>query len=316
MNENTPSNWERATIEKVLLQTIKEQRAARRWSVFFKLVVFGYIAVSLFSLGPQIRGYAGNKKPVTAVIEINGPIMSSSIANAKKINELLDQAFANKNAKGIILSINSPGGTPVNANLISSKIDRLRKKYPDKKIVAVIGEVGASGAYWVASSAEDIYADAASVVGSVGVVIQSFGFTEAIEKLGIERRIYAAGDDKVILDPFSPTNAKQQQIIEEQLNTVHELFIAQVKHGRQGRLKNAPDLFSGRIWLGKNALKVGLIDGLGDVESIAQDVIGVSEILEYTAQESLYEKFGLNVWQSFKLQAQKLSSYIFSMFYI
>lgn len=288
MSEDIES-WERKALDKLLMQGIKEQRATRRWGIFFKILFFAYLIivtyVSLYGTGSVFKS-SGDKK-VTAVIDIKGNIAPDKPAGAKDIIPLLRNAFEDSSTAGIILRINSPGGTPTQAHMITTEMERLRKEYPDTKIYAVIEELGASGAYWVASAADEIYADESSILGSIGVVVSSFGFIGTMEKLGVDRRLFTAGENKAMLDPFSPRDPEQEVMLEENLKDVHELFIQQVKTGRGDKLKETSDMFSGRIWLGSAAKDLGLIDGYGDVYTVSRNIVNAPELREYKSKPPL-----------------------------
>jgi protease-4 len=295
-------NWERKTLKDLLDSGIKEKRAQRRWNIFFKILFFAYIGLISYSSFNVMSEFANPTEPFVAVINISGPIMSGTGANAENINPLIEAAFADTNSKAIILKINSPGGMPVQSNRIYIQLERFKKKYPEKKLYAVIEDVGASGAYWVACAADYIYADQASIVGSIGVIIKSFGFVDGMQKLGVERRVYSAGENKSFLDPFMSVKPEQEKIIAAQLTNLHNMFIDLVKTSR-GKLlaeKDSQKIFSGEFWLGKEALELGLIDGLGDVKYVAQEIIGIEEIFEYSAKQSFLTKFTTQVMGSLR----------------
>lgn len=285
--------WERETLRDLLTTGIKERRTARRWRIFFKLLCWIYIlTVSYISVSLAFDGEFGSKEPFVAVIEISGPIMSNSSASADNINELIDSAFSDPLSTAVILKINSPGGSVVQSNRIFTELQRFKARYPDKKLYAVIEDVGASGAYWIACAADYIYGDQASIVGSIGVLVESYGFVQAIEKLGVERRIYAAGDNKVFLDPFLTVKTEQKLFLDRQLKTLHSMFIDLVKAQRGERLaKDHAEIFSGEFWLGTQAVSLGIIDGLGDIRYVAQEVVGLEKIVTYATKQSLFSKF-------------------------
>lgn len=284
-------HWERKTVEKVLLEHIKEHRRARRWGIFFKLVVvgvFGYAAFKVFNRDiPQATSLA---QPHTAVIDIQGEISANEVANADDLRDSLKSAFENKQVKGVILRINSPGGSPVQSRQIYSEIRALRLKYPDIKLYAAIEDMGASAAYLIASAADAIYADKTSLVGSIGVRLDSFGFVDAMNKIGVERRLYVAGKNKGMLDPYLPRDAEQEAFINQQLEKVHQAFIDNVKEGRGERLRITPEIFSGLFWSGSEALDLGLIDGLGDAQYIAKEIVKIEHLIDYTPRVSLIDK--------------------------
>ena len=294
------ANWERDTLEKLLFATVKEQRAARRWSIFFKLLVLGVISFSLwayfdFSTGSDIEALGRH----AALIEIDGSIESEGSGSADSVIPSLNKAFSDAGSVAVVLRINSPGGSPVQAGMIVDEILRLRKGYPAKPVYVVVDEICASGGYYIAAAADKIFVNKASIVGSIGVLMDGFGFTGTMEKLGVERRLLTAGDNKGFLDPFSPQSDKHKAHAQVMLNEIHQQFIGVVRAGRGKRLKETPDMFSGLFWSGAKAVEMGLADGFGSVDSVARDVIRVEDIVDYTAHEGLPErvlkKFGAAV---------------------
>ena len=287
-------SWERKTLNKMLEMTIKEQRAARRWGIFFKMFFVAYILIISFLLLMKKNDvlHSMQQKPFTAVINIKGMIAADKPASAENINPLLRKAFADPLSKAVLLRINSPGGSPVQAKQMYAEMKRMRAKYPEKKLYAVIEETGASGAYWLACGADEIYADETSIIGSIGVVLSSFGFVDTMKKVGVERRLYIAGDNKAMLDPFSPRDPKQDAMLNNDLTEVHNLFINLVKDSRGTRLKISDDMFSGRFWLGIDAKALGLIDGFGDTDSVARDIIKVPELIEFSTPDSIFSQLG------------------------
>ncbi len=286
-----PREW--MLLEKVVLEAFTEQRRARRWSVFFKLLTFGYLIVLLLLLGP-LRGTDVSTEVGSdhvAVVHIDGVIAGDEEASADNIIKALRKALANKSTRAVILDINSPGGSPVQSGYVYDEIRRLRQEYGSIPVYAVIRDIGASGAYYIASAADDIYADKASLVGSIGVISGSFGFVEALEKLGVERRLFTAGENKAFLDPFSPMAENQKAFWESVLAVTHRQFIEQVRQGRGDRLKESADTFSGYIWTGEQALGMGLIDGLGSSDFVAREVVGVKKLVDYTVYPDPFEKF-------------------------
>ena len=296
--KNQPG-WERETLEKLVFESLKEQRRKRRWGIFFRFLYLSFFAFTLwqlFSLGRT------DSKPVakhhTALVEIDG-VIDSSRNSAEKVNAALDNAFADKGSVGVILQINSPGGSPVQAGIINDEIVRLRKLYPAKPLYVVVQEMCASGGYYVAAAADKIYVNKASIVGSIGVLINGFGFTGTMEKLGIERRLMIAGKNKGFLDPFSPQSETHKAYAQQMLNEVHQQFIDVVRKGRGDRLKETPETFSGLFWSGSKAVQMGLADGFGTVNSVARDVFKAEEIVDYTERDTLRDrvlkKFGASV---------------------
>ncbi|WP_370264227.1 S49 family peptidase [Limnobacter sp.] len=290
-----PEGWERKLIEQLATESLKEQRRKRRWGIFFKLLGFGYVGFLIAS----VMGYATapglEVTRHTALVDLDGVIASDTLASADRINSSLRAAFESSESVGVILRINSPGGSPVQAGLINDEIERLRKQYPNKPLYAVVEEVCASGGYYVAAAADKIYVDKASLVGSIGVIMNGFGFTEAMKKLGVERRLITAGENKGFLDPFSEQDPFQTEFARQMAEEIHQQFIAEVKAGRGERLKPNPELFSGLVWTGAKSVELGLADGLGSIDSVARDVLNAEKILDYTEQESFAERFAKRV---------------------
>ncbi|OGA32560.1 MAG: peptidase S49 [Betaproteobacteria bacterium RIFCSPLOWO2_12_FULL_64_23] len=297
-------NWERETLEKLAFSALKEQTKARRWGIFFKLLTFAYVTF-LILLVFEWRGdgdlIADGKH--TALVELEGVIDAKGDASAEKITGALQGAFKNKNTQGVILRINSPGGSPVQSGIINDEMRRLRGIYPNTPLYAVVEDISASGGYFVAVAADKIYVNKASLVGSIGVLMDGFGFTGGMEKLGVERRLLAAGDNKGFMDPFSPVDPKQKEYALRMLADIHQQFIAVVKQGRGKRLKEDPEVFSGLIWTGQKAVELGLADGYGSVESVARDVIKAESIVDYTEKsnpvERIAKRFGAAAARSF-----------------
>ena len=289
-SENNPQ-WERQVLEKIALESLKEIRAKRRWGIFFKLAGLAYlIAVLVFVVEWDSPEKLADGKH-TALINIRGTIEGSGDSSADKINGALQSAFEDKGTAGIILRINSPGGSPVQAGIVYDEIQRLRKLHPDIHLYAVVEDICASGGYYIASAADKIYVDKASIVGSIGVLMDGFGFTGAMQHLGVERRLITAGENKGFLDPFSPLDPGQKEYVQTLLNEIHGQFIEVVRKGRGDRLKETPDMFSGLMWTGSQSVKLGLADGFGTVDSVARDVIKVEDILDYSVKENIAERF-------------------------
>lgn len=288
-------------LEKTLLAGIQEQRRSRRWGIFFKLLTFVYlfVALVLFAPVPTLRE-AAHGGAHTALIEIRGMIADEEPASADNIVTSLRAAFKDKQTKGVVLRINSPGGSPVQSGYIYDEIHRLRGKYPEVKVYAVISDLGASGAYYIASAADAIYADKASLVGSIGVTAASFGFVETMGKLGVERRVYTAGEHKAFLDPFQPQKDDEVRFWRGVLDVTHRQFIESVKRGRGDRLKDAghPELFSGLVWSGEQAVQLGLVDGLGSASYVAREVIGEEDLVDFTVHESPFDRFAKKIGTS------------------
>ena len=296
--QNNSEGQDAATMQKdvmqnLLMASIKEQRRQRRWGIFFKSLTFVYLFVLLIAFIPGDGQDAGalSRGKHTALVDINGVIADNTDANADSIISGIRDAFEDKNTAGIILRINSPGGSPVQAGYVYDEIKRLREKYPDTKVYAVVTDVCASGGYYIAAAADEIYADKASMVGSIGVLMNGFGFTKAMEKLGVERRLYTAGESKGFLDPFSPQKAEDIEHVQGLLKNIHEQFIDVVKEGRGERLKNDPRLFTGLIWTGEESVELGLIDGLGSSGYVAREIIQEDKIIDFTPKENYLERF-------------------------
>ncbi len=296
----TASNWERETLEKLVFATIKERRAARRWSIFFRLALLAVVVVGLWTyLGLSFGSGDENLGRHTALIEIKGEIEAEGTGAADNVIPSLNKAFADAGSAAVVLRIDSPGGSPVQAGIIVDEIHRLKRGYPDKPLYVVVNEICASGGYYIAAAADRIYVNKASIVGSVGVLMDSFGFTGTMEKLGVERRLLTAGANKGFLDPFSPQSDKHRAHAQEMLNEIHQQFITVVRSGRGARLKETPETFSGLYWTGAKAVEMGLADGFGTVDTVARDIVKAEDIVDYTAHEGLPErvlkKFGASV---------------------
>jgi protease IV len=283
-------NWERGVVEKVALAAINEQRRARYWGIFFKTLLFIYLFALLF-IG---MGWIGKKEFApdkhTAMVELRGVIASGNPASADNVMTGLQEAFKNKRTRGVILRINSPGGSPVEAGHINDEIRRLRAKYPKIPVYAVVEDICASGGYYVAVAADRIYVDKASIIGSIGVLMDGFGFTGAMEKLGVERRLLAAGENKGFLDPFSPILETQRVHAEQMLDQIHRQFITVVRQGRGERLKETPETFSGLLWVGQKSVEMGLADALGGIDYVAREVIKAEDIVDFTPRENVAER--------------------------
>lgn len=290
-SENANQNWERQALEHLLLENLKETRKARRWKAVFRiltLLVFVGVILAVFDFHLPGRGMGMEKH--TALVTLEGEISSSSMANALDINSSLTAAFENENSVGVILRINSPGGSPVQAGMMNDEIHRLRKLYPSKPFYVVVEDICASGGYYVAVAGDQILVDKASLVGSIGVIMEGFGFTGLMDKLGVTRRMITAGSNKGMMDPFSKENPQQVEMIKTMIDEIHQQFIAVVKAGRGDRLKETPEMFSGRVWNGEQAIKIGLVDGYGSVESVARDIFKTPDILDYTMKENFAER--------------------------
>ena len=288
--ENDPK-WERQLLEKIAFASINEQKTKRRWSIFFKLAILAYLIAVLV----LVVDWGGSEKLVdgkhTALINLRGTIEANGEASAEKINGALLSAFEDKGTAGIIMRINSPGGSPVQAGIVYDEIRRLRTKYPNIPLYVVVEDLCASGGYYIASAADRIFVDKASIVGSIGVLMDGFGFTGAMEKVGVERRLLTAGSNKGFLDPFSPQDEKQKEYAKILLGEIHQQFIDVVRKGRGDRLKETPEMFSGLMWTGSQSIAMGLADGYGTVDSVARDLIKAENILDYSVKENIAERF-------------------------
>jgi protease IV len=285
------ANWERDVLEKLATASLREQRRARRWGIFFKLLTFAYVTIFLllaFNLHLD-EGLTSGKH--TALVEIVGVIDSKGDASADRVTAALQTAFKDKNTQGIILRINSPGGSPVQAGIIYDEVRRLRGLYPSIPLYAVVEDLCASGGYYIAAATDKIYVDKASIVGSIGVIMDGWGFTGTMEKLGVERRVLTSGENKAFLDPFSPEDEKQKRHAQTMLDEIHKQFIDVVRKGRGKRLKESPDLFSGLMWTGAKSVELGLSDGFGSVDFVAREVIKAEDIVDYTLKENFAERF-------------------------
>ena len=292
-NEQHPNeaDWQRQTLEKLVFSALKEQRRARHWGIFFKSLTFAYLFVLLFYALDWIGGGAGAVTDHTALIDFQGEIGSNAEITADSAIASLQSAYDNKHTKGIILRINSPGGSPVQAGIINDEIRRQRKLHPNIPVYAVVEDICASGGYYIAVAADKIYVDKASIVGSIGVLMDGFGFTGTMQKLGVERRLLTAGKNKAILDPFSPVNPKHQEFAQQMLDQIHQQFIAVVREGRGNRLKETPEIFSGLFWIGETSIEMGLADGLGSSEYVAREIIKQDNIVDFTTHEGLADRF-------------------------
>jgi protease-4 len=294
MTEPQPPSWERATLEKIALRALDEQRRSRHWSILFKLLwftlVFLVVATALGWIG------AGSKEPMrtgkhTALIDLKGVIGVESKASADKMVAALAAAFKDRNTQGVVIRINSPGGSPVQSGYINDEIRRLRAKHPEIPVHVVVQDLCASGGYYVAVAADRIFVDKASLVGSIGVIMGGFGFTGAMEKVGVERRAYTAGENKDFLDPFAPENPAHREHVKKMLGEIHEQFIKVVRQGRGKRLKESPEIFSGLVWTGERAVELGLADGFGSLESVARDVIKAERVVDFSPEDNYFEQF-------------------------
>ena len=288
---NGNNNWQQQTIEKLALSGLKEQQTARRWSIFFKLLFFVYLLALLFLSFGWIGSGKVSTGSHTALIEISGVIEAGGDVNADSFMTSLNDAYENKGTKGIILRINSPGGSPVQSGIINEEIRRQKRLHPAIPVYAVVEDICASGGYYIAAAADKIYVDKASIVGSIGVLMDSYGFTETMKKLGVERRLLTAGSNKAMLDPFSPVNPKHEAYAQNMLNQIHEQFKTVVREGRGKRLIEDDQTFSGLFWSGEQSIKIGLADALGSADFVAREVIKQKDIVDFTYQETITDRF-------------------------
>lgn len=298
-------SWEKAVIEQLAFDALVEKRRARRWSIFFKLLFFFYLVVLMVLWFPDKFDSAElgklSTQKHTALVELNGVIADKENASADNVVTGLRDAFKDKNTKGVILRINSPGGSPVQSSYINKEITRLREKYADIPIYSVVSDMCASGGYYVAAATDKIYVNESSIVGSIGVRMGGFGFVEVMEDLGVERRLMTAGEHKAIGDPFSPLREDEKAYFQGLLDQLHEEFISVVKAGRGDRLAQDEDLFNGLFWTGKESIKLGLADELGSAGTVARDVIGAEDLVDFTYKERslerLFERLGAGAAQ-------------------
>ena len=301
--QNDP-HWERKLLEKIATEGLTEQRRHRRWSIFFKLLGFLYLGIVLAFVvdwGESSEKFVDGKKH-TALVQLNGVIQAKGEASAEHVTGALQAAFEDKGTQGVILRINSPGGSPVQSGIINDEIRRLRSKHPEIPLYAVVEDVCASGGYYVAAAADKIFVDKASIVGSIGVLMDGFGFTGTMDKLGVERRLLTAGENKGFLDPFSPQNQHQNEHAKQMLGEIHQQFIDVVRRGRGKRLKETPEMFSGLMWSGAKSIELGLADGYGTVDSVARDVFKASDVRDFSVKQNFAEKlarqFGADMAES------------------
>ena len=311
-NPNSKDGWERDLLEKLAFASLNEQRTRRRWSIFFKLATLAVVCVVIWLAVDYGNAATETVGAHTALIEIDGTIESGGGSGAAdSVIPALNRAYADTDSVGVILRINSPGGSPVQAGMINDEMLRLRKAFPQKPLYVVVDEMCASGGYYIAAGADKIFVNKASIVGSIGVLMDGFGFTGLMEKVGVERRLLTAGENKGFLDPFSPQTVKQKEYAQVMLNEIHQQFIAAVRKGRGTRLKETPDTFSGLFWSGAQAVELGLADGFGTVNSVARLELKAEDIVDYTQHEGLSErvlkKFGAAVGAG-ALEAMNLGS--------
>jgi|TARA_B110000208_G_scaffold184886_1_gene239276 protease-4 len=286
------SQWQKGVIEKLATSSLDEQKASRRWGIFFKILTFLYLLTILaYAVGWVVKDGKAMTGSHTALIDIAGVIMPGGEVNADAVLGSLTDAYESKGTKGIILRINSPGGSPVQAGIINEEINRQKKLHPEIPVYAVVEDICASGGYYIAAAADKIYVDKASIVGSIGVLMDGYGFTGVMEKVGVERRLMTAGRNKAMLDPFSPVNPEHKAYAQALLDGIHEQFKTVVREGRGKRLHETADTFSGLFWSGEESIKIGLADALGSTEFVARDVIKQEDIVDFTHQETFADRF-------------------------
>ena len=283
--------WERGLIEKLATAALKEQRRARLWGIFWKLLTFAYLTVVIVLAVDWKGGGDAKGDKHTALVEVQGVIAPGTESSAERVMLALQSAFKDKNTQGVVVRINSPGGSPVQAQSIFDEMRRLRQKYPAIPLYAVVEDLCASGGYYVAAAADKIYVAKGSIVGSIGVRMDNFGVVGLMEKLGVESRLITSGKNKALLDPFEPLQEAHKQIALDLIDEIHAQFIAAVREGRGKRLKETPDMFSGLIWSGAKSVQLGLADGFGGLDYVAREVIKAEDIVDYTQKENLAEKF-------------------------
>ncbi len=284
-----PRSAMESTLETVARELMRDRRSERRWRVFFRLAWLGVVLALLWTFLVGRNAVTAPSGAHTALVEVRGEIAPDAEASAERIVSALKNAFEDKSAQAIVLRINSPGGSPVQAGIVNDEIKRLKAKH-GKKVYAVVEEICASGAYYIAVAADEIYVDKASLVGSIGVLMDGFGFTGTMEKLGVERRLLTAGENKGMLDPFSPQNAKHTAYAKAMIDQIHQQFIAVVRDGRGDRLKAGEETFSGLFWNGEEAIRLGLVDKIGNLDFVAREVVKAEEVVDYTTHDNLAER--------------------------
>ncbi|OYY92793.1 MAG: S49 family peptidase [Hydrogenophilales bacterium 28-61-23] len=289
---------DRGALERLLLAHLTEQRRTRRWGLFFKFFGMAWLFLIFFMLLDQMDGEFVSTSPHTALIDLNGEIGGDGGISADLLNGALNSAFDDKHTQAVVLRINSPGGSPVQAGQVFDEIRRLRVKHPKIPLYVVVDDICASGGYYIAAAADKIFVDKASLVGSIGVLMDGFGFTEGMKKMGVERRLLTAGENKGFLDPFSPLQPRQEAHARVMLDEIHQQFIQTVRKGRGKRLKETPDMYSGLVWSGARSIELGLADALGSLDYVAREVVKVEEIVDYTPQEGLADRLARRIGTS------------------
>ena len=292
--------WERSVLEKVAMASVMEQRRSRRWGIFFKMLfVFYIVIISGVAFSPLSEEGLASSGDHTAVVDVKGVIMAGAEADAENLIESMQKAVKNPRTKGLIIRLNTPGGSPVQANYVYQAIRNIKQSHPDLPVYAVVEDLCASGGYYIAAAADKIFVNESSIVGSIGVVMNGFGFVDVLEKVGVERRMYTAGSHKGFMDPFSKVDNAERKHVQSMLDDIHAEFITAVKDGRGERLKNNPDIFSGLVWAGNKSIKLGLADGIGSVKSVAKNQIGVEKIVDFTPKKPIFEKLANSMGAAF-----------------
>lgn len=286
---------EKGALERLLLAHLAEQRKSRRWSLFFKSLGFIWLFTVIFLVMSHDDGSFTASGPHTALIDLSGEIGGADGVTADALIASLNAAFEDQQTQGVVLRINSPGGSPVQAGQVNDEIRRLRQKYPQIPLYVVVDDICASGGYYIAAAADRIFVDKASLVGSIGVLMDGFGFTDAMKKLGVERRLLTAGENKGYLDPFSPSDPRQTEHAQVMLAEVHQQFIQVVRQGRGKRLKETPEMFSGLLWSGARSIELGLADALGSLDYVAREVVKAEDIVDFSPQESLADRLARRI---------------------
>jgi len=292
---STDDQSERGALERLLLAHLAEQRKSRRWSLFFKSLGMIWLFFVVFLVIAHNDGSLVSVQPHTSLIDLKGEIGGNDGVTADALIASLGAAFEDRHSRAVVLRINSPGGSPVQAGQVNDEIRRLRGKYPKIPLYVVVDDICASGGYYIAAAADKIFVDKASLVGSIGVLMDGFGFTEAMKKLGVERRLITAGDNKGFLDPFSPLLPHQESHARAMLAEVHQQFIQVVRQGRGKRLKETPDMFSGLVWSGSRSIELGLADALGNLDYVAREVVKAEDIVDYSPQESIADRLARRI---------------------
>ena len=304
MAENKDKNWEKQTIEKIAMESLLQQKSSRRWGILFKVVSLIYLGWVLFFVLSSSNSSTIATGNFTALINLNGEIGTDLEISATNMKSSLKEVYENPGTKALILAINSPGGSPVQSGIINDEISRYKLLHPEIPVYAVVEDICASGGYYIAVAADKIFVDKASIVGSIGVLMNGFGFDKAIKNLGIERRLITSGENKAILDPFLPVNPEQREYMQNLLKEVHNQFITVVKEGRGNKLAPNQDIFSGLFWSGESAIKLGLADGYGDIDLVAREVVGHEKIINFTTQSNFADRFakklGASIGSSFR----------------